>query len=128
MPLHGLPGQQRRELNSNPTQGREPETKNQYSGCILSPPSQTVRSKGPETVASRLLTGVGELEALVGVRAVGVELQPQVVRGAVEDQAHQLVPREGPQWPRGTVPPVVDLVGSHSVRPCHSTALSTSQL
>lgn len=34
-------------------------------------------------VGHKLLTGVGELEALGSVRPIGVELQPQVVGGAV---------------------------------------------
>jgi hypothetical protein len=44
-----------------------------------------------------LLTGVGELEALGGVRPVGVELQPQVVGGAVEHQPHEFAPCEDTQ-------------------------------
>ena len=51
------------------------------------------------------LTGVGELKALVRVGSVGVELQPQVVGGAVQDEPHQLVPSEGTQGPRGVKDP-----------------------
>lgn len=47
-----------------------------------------------------LLTGIGELEALVRVRPVGVELKPQVIGSAVQDQPHELIPGEGPQWTR----------------------------
>lgn len=59
--------------------------------------------------ARRALTGVGELEALVRVGSVGVELQPQVVGGAVQDEPQQLVPREGAQGPRRAVLSIVDL-------------------
>lgn len=47
-----------------------------------------------------LLTGIGELEALVRVRPVGVKLKPQVIGSAVQDQPHELIPGEGPQWTR----------------------------
>lgn len=55
------------------------------------------------------LTGVGELKALVRVGSIGVELQPQVVGGAVQDEPHQLVPSEGAQGPRQAVLSIVDL-------------------
>lgn len=60
------------------------------------------------------LTGVGELKALVRVGSVGVELQPQVVGGAVQDEPHQLVPSEGAQGPRQAVLSIIDLRRTHS--------------
>lgn len=60
------------------------------------------------------LTGVGELKALVRVGSVGVELQPQVVGGAVQDEPHQLVPSEGTQGPRRAVFSIIDLGRTHS--------------
>lgn len=43
------------------------------------------------------LTSIGELKTLVSVRPIGVELQPQVVGGAVQDEPRQLIFSEGPQ-------------------------------
>lgn len=65
----------------------------------------------------RLLTGVGELEALVRVRRVAVEFQPQVVRGAVQGQAQELAFREGPQGPRRRVFPIIYLRRGHRRAP-----------
>lgn len=63
-----------------------------------------------------LLTRIGELEALVGVRPVGVELEPQVVRRAIEDQPHELILGEGSQRTGRTVSSVVHLRRSRHVR------------
>lgn len=62
-----------------------------------------------------LLTGVGQLEAEVRARAVGVELQPQVVGGAVEEEPQQLIPREGSQRARRAVFSIIHLTKIHSV-------------
>lgn len=59
------------------------------------------------------LTCVGKLEALVSVRSIGVEFQPQVVGGAVQDQPHQLISREGPQWTWGAVFSIINLGRIH---------------
>lgn len=64
-----------------------------------------------------LLTRIGELETLVGFRAVGVEFQPQVIGSAVEDQPHELILSEGPQRTRWTVFSIIHLKRSHSVNP-----------
>lgn len=80
------------------------------------------------------LTCVGKLEALVSVRSIGVEFQPQVVGGAVQDQPHQLISREGPQWTWGAVFSIINLGRIHkssyhlvlflSVSVSHSLSLS----